>query len=110
MTVDVFNRRTCGNCSFNDGVCYTSYPAKYRCTFDNEYYEGFHPCHFEMMPVRHGQWIYMEGYDGPLDSTWMCSCCKGKIYMNSDDSPNNLGFSYCPMCGAKMDVDEQYEV
>ena len=39
MIVNVFNQRTCGNYSFNDGLCYTSYPAKYRCTFDNEYYE-----------------------------------------------------------------------
>ena len=109
MTVDVFNRRTCGNCSFNDGVCYTSYPAKYRCTFDNGYYEGFHPCHFEMMPVRHGQWIYMEGYDGPLDSTWMCSGCKGKLIMDFDDSPINHGFEYCPICGAKMVQTTQNE-
>lgn len=109
MIVKVFNVRTCGNCSFNDGICYTSYPAKYRCTFDNGYYEGFHPCHFELMPVRYAKWIHMKDYDSPLDSTWMCSGCEGKVITDYGDSPINHGFAHCPHCGAKMDGGEQYE-
>ena len=109
MTIDISKQRTCCNCSFNDGMCYTSYPAKYRCTFDNVYYEGSHPCHFELMPVRHAKWIHMKDYDSPLDSTWMCSGCKGKLIMDFDDSPINHGFEYCPICGAKMVQTTQNE-
>lgn len=103
MTIDISKQRTCCNCSFNDGVCYASSPVRYRCTFDNVYYEGSHPCHFELTPVCHAKWVYMKDYDSLIDSTWMCSSCKGKIYMDPDDSPNNHGFTYCPMCGARMD-------
>lgn len=44
-------RQCCANCRFNDGMVYTSYPVKYRCTIDNNYYDGLHPCHFEFVPV-----------------------------------------------------------
>lgn len=56
--------------------------------------------------IQHGQWIHMEDYDSPLDSTWMCSCCKGKVITDLDDSPINHGFEHCPHCGAKMDGKE----
>ena len=59
----------------------------------------------ESEPVRHGRWIHLGDYDSPLDSTWMCSCCKWKLVLNLDDSPANHGFSYCPQCGAKMEAD-----
>lgn len=107
MIADIFSQRTCCNCPFNDGMCYTSYPTKYRCTLDNNYYEGSHTCHFEFAPVRHAKWVHAEDYDSLIDSTWMCSNCKGKIYMDPNDSPNNHGFTYCSMCGARMDGGEQ---
>ena len=103
MIADIFSQRTCCNCPFNDGMCYTSYPAKYKCTLDNNYYEGFHPCHFELTLVRHAKWVHMEDYESPIYSTWMCNSCKGKVYMSLDDSPDTHGFTYCPMCGARMD-------
>ena len=109
MTIDISNQRTCSNCSFNDGLCYTSYPAKYRCTLDNNYHEGSHTCHFELAPIHHAKWIHAEDYDSMIYSIWMCSSCKGKVYMSLDDSPNEHGFTYCPMCGARMDVGEQIE-
>ena len=101
MIVSDFNTMTCGSCSFNDGVCYTSYPPKYRCTFDNGYYEGFHPCHFELMPVRHGQWETKEYTTEDSFDDWIvihheevCSeCGKGQGERSK----------FCPNCGAKMD-------
>lgn len=60
-------------------------------------------------PVRHAKWVHMKDYDSLIDSTWMCSSCNGKVYMSLDDSPNDHGFTYCPMCGAKMDVEVAYE-
>ena len=60
----------------------------------------------KLEPVRHGRWIHAEDCDSLIDSTWICSSCKGKVYMDPDDSPNNHGFTYCPMCGARMDGEE----
>ena len=54
-------------------------------------------------PVRHAKWVHMEDYESPIYSTWMCNSCKGKVYMSLDDSPDTHGFTYCPMCGARMD-------
>ena len=42
---------TCSNCRFNDGLVYASNPVKYKCTFDNNYYEGYHSCHLDLVPV-----------------------------------------------------------
>ena len=42
---------TCSNCKFNDGMVYTSYPPKYKCTFNNEFYAGNHECHLDLAPV-----------------------------------------------------------
>ena len=103
MIANIFSQRTCCNCPFNDGMCYTSYPTKYRCTLDNNYYEGSHTCHFELAPVRHAKWVHAEDYDSLIYSTWMCSSCNGKVYISLDVSPNDHGFTYCPMRGARMD-------
>ena len=99
MVMEIFNGRTCGNCSFNDGMCYTSNPPKFRCTFDNEYYEGFHPCHFDLKPVIHAIWdegngrVEIDEYDSYLKPTYICSNCKIEEDYRTD---------YCPNCGAKM--------
>lgn len=55
--------------------------------------------------MRHGRWIHLGDYDNPLDSTWICSCCKWKLVIDLNDSPANRGFSYCYHCGAKMEAD-----
>lgn len=111
MIVEVFNQRTCGNCSFNDGVCYTSYPVKYRCTFDNGYYEGFHPCHFELMPVRHAKWEP----DPDCPPRHRCSNCHSNPYDNEADQilfradfKEHLT-KYCFDCGCKMDLDDNVD-
>ena len=57
MILNVFGERTCGNCPFNDGLCYTSVSPKYKCTFDNNFYDGMHACHHELKPVIHAEWL-----------------------------------------------------
>lgn len=53
-------------------------------------------------PVRHGYWIGIE-YDGyadgcPVYDLWECSECG--LEHKGEDTP-----SYCPNCGAKMDLE-----
>lgn len=107
MIVRDFCTITCGGCSFNDGLCYISYPPKYRCTFDNNFYDGYHRCHLELAPVVHARWEdgdgnveYLYGNpDAPYDvPTYRCSACKNEEELASD---------YCPNCGAKMDLEAQ---
>nr|DAW02853.1 MAG TPA: zinc-ribbon containing domain protein [Caudoviricetes sp.] len=100
MILNVFGERTCGNCPFNDGQCYTSLPPKYKCTFDNEFYDGAHECHYEFKPVIHAVWYEGDGYvdfvgeDSFMFPTYRCSNCKCEEEYMSD---------WCPNCGAKMD-------
>lgn len=39
--------RCCSNCELNDGMMYTSYPPKYRCTIFGSYNEGTHTCNLD---------------------------------------------------------------
>lgn len=96
MIVSDFNTMTCGSCSFNDGTYYTSYPPKYRCTFDGEYYDGMHHCHLDLKPVRHGHWIYNKA----LPDT--CSVCGFHCGSHDYDYEDR----YCSHCGAKMDESD----
>lgn len=102
MILNVFGARTCGNCPFNDGLCYTSLPPKYKCTFDNEFYDGIHECHYELKPVIHAVWnegggrVELIEDDFFMFPTYACSNCKSEIDCVSD---------YCPSCGAKMDME-----
>ena len=92
MMVSDFCTMRCANCSFTDGLCYTSLPPRYRCTFDNNFYDGYHACHLELAPVKHGKWLY--GTEYACSHYVDCSICgeSAKEY-----------FDYCPNCGAKMD-------
>ena len=47
----------------------------------------------DVVPVRHGQWIYDKKAQRPY-----CSVCKGYFY-----GATNSPMSYCPNCGTKMD-------
>lgn len=50
-------------------------------------------------PVRHAHWIHdhdVEHYGIRDGAYWQCSSC-GRILKDSN------WFSYCPMCGARMD-------
>ena len=35
---------TCANCPLNDGLVYTSFPPKFKCTATNEWHFGEHRC------------------------------------------------------------------
>lgn len=35
---------SCANCPLNDGVVYTSFPPKFKCTATNEWHFGEHRC------------------------------------------------------------------
>lgn len=105
MMVSDFCTMRCANCCFTDGLCYTSYPPKYRCTFDNNFYNGFHACHLDLAPVVHATWYEGNGwldYDHDdfdntiVRPTYICSNCKSEEDFASD---------YCPNCGAKMDLE-----
>ena len=37
-------QRICSNCEMNDGMVYTSYPPKYRCTISGHFNEGTYLC------------------------------------------------------------------
>lgn len=93
----------CGSCPFNDGLVYTAMPPKYKCKFDNNFYDGSHICHLELAPVIHAKWEDGDGYIDCVDGNWdyayevptyRCSVCKSESELASD---------YCPDCGAKMD-------
>lgn len=116
MVVEHFCTLCCGSCSFTDRLVYTSYPPKYRCTFDNNFYDGDHSCHLELAPVRHGRWIleespyaeYEEGVDGESHPRYVCSLCKTEAPFGCDPD----GFAtfqersdFCSGCGAKMDLE-----
>ena len=52
-------------------------------------------------PVRHGRWIERETEKPPILRCVMCSEC-GTMYQRR----HKAYLSYCPNCGAKMDVEE----
>lgn len=60
----------------------------------------------DVEPVRRGKWIGVEfdGYaDGcPVYDLWECSECQSYEYESEGEPPR---FSYCPDCGAKMEVE-----
>ena len=49
-------------------------------------------------PVKHGKWI-----DSPDGTTTICSYCKADWNVFDNDT---YRFSYCPNCGAKMDLED----
>lgn len=55
-------------------------------------------------PVRHGQWVEEEVYDG--DVYYDCSAC-GESWVLLDGNPADNGMDYCPHCGARMGMEEE---
>lgn len=63
-------------------------------------------------PVKHGKWLIDEGrvlqsnIDGTfsIGNTYICSECNWKC-----SCEEKLDFSYCPNCGAKMEVGNECE-
>ena len=57
----------------------------------------------DVAPVRHGRWMDVESDDGCI--VWHCSVC--------DYPVKTIGgypsYRYCPMCGARMDKEDEHE-
>ena len=45
----------------------------------------------DVVEVKHGKWLKVQ----ELSPRYVCTCCN-HLY-------NNMGYKYCPNCGAKMD-------
>lgn len=56
----------------------------------------------DAVPIKHGRWLYIEGYMGDEAK---CSECRRSICVNEPGNglPNVGDLKYCPFCGAKMD-------
>lgn len=50
----------------------------------------------DVVPVRHGRWIWTETGNTDYGQFWICSECKDRMYYQT---------RYCPNCGARMDGD-----
>ena len=55
-------------------------------------------------PVVHGRWIERE--DPMLDTYYTCSACGEAFYIEQTGDPvkDLFTYTYCPNCGAKMDL------
>ena len=51
----------------------------------------------DVAPVRHGRWIEHEKYTFGI--MYDCSLCENRIL------DNGHSWNYCPVCGAKMDLE-----
>lgn len=54
----------------------------------------------DVEPVRHGRWLYTSSLLSPFRGVWICSCC-------SLEDENGCCYSFCPNCGAKMDLEAE---
>ena len=56
----------------------------------------------DAVPVRHGRWV---GWDIPIgEPDFKCTACNIRVHV-----PTCMGepmYEYCPVCGAKMDLEE----
>ena len=85
--------RTCDDCKYNDGVCYTTYPVQYRCTITDNMHTAGYECDVEFKPEIVAHWE-------DCSNGWMCSACHRD---NSNDT------EYCPHCGARMTNGVKYK-
>lgn len=60
----------------------------------------------DVAPVRHGHWIEKEAPD--MDTYYDCSVC-GESFCFIEGTPDDNLYSYCPNCGAKMDLEAQHD-
>lgn len=60
----------------------------------------------DVTPVVHGRWIERE--DPMLDTYYTCSACGEDFYIEQTGDPvkDLFTYTYCPNCGAKMDLED----
>ena len=97
VTADISNsyRRKCGSCEFNDGICYTSNPPAYKCTFTNAFHMCDHVCDLDLKPLYHSHWVYEIN---PETNEWEYKCPKCSSFSKEESD-------FCPHCGTRMDEE-----
>lgn len=60
----------------------------------------------DVAPAVHGRWIERE--DPMLDTYCTCSACNEDFYIEQTGDPvkDLFTYTYCPSCGAKMDIKD----
>lgn len=60
----------------------------------------------DVAPVRRGRWVKIRPLS-TLDGTYYCPCCGHETDIaDGEITPIDVGFLFCPNCGAKMEVEE----
>lgn len=73
----------CSQCKYNDGVVYASIPVKYKCTKDNNYYEGNHRCTYGA-PRKYIEELHQE----LVGNLYSVECPNGNIKI--EDTPEGI--------------------
>lgn len=55
----------------------------------------------DVAPVKHGKWISVDA-----DVIFSCSNCENEVSTSWDYDAADM-FTYCPCCGARMDLKEE---
>ena len=55
----------------------------------------------DVVPVKHGKWMSVDA-----DVIFSCSNCENEVSTSWDYDAADM-FTYCPCCGAKMDLKEE---
>lgn len=55
----------------------------------------------DVAPVKHGKWMSVDA-----DVIFSCSNCENEVSTSWDYDAADM-FTYCPCCGAKMDLKEE---
>lgn len=67
------------------------------------YVEGLPP----VIPAgKVGRWEYVQYDSNPNIGNWHCSECRTIIPHMPEETDNTPIYKWCPMCGAKMEVEE----
>lgn len=95
IRADVFWNRIAGSAFFH-----TAEKAKIQFAIENEPGE-------DVTPVVHAHWIPEYPNKRTGKAYWhKCSECGRSVFDNRQVSIDEMGYAFCPHCGAKMDEEE----